>query len=403
MVQFSNRANTLIGQEMFKIADQATELESRGHRICHLELGAVCVPPPLRLIESSLRMLKSGYHGYTLAGGLTALRQKIAEKFGCGELTAANVAITPANFAISQFLTIASDQTTPVVLFSPAFPTYMAASAHLCSNVYVLPLNEKINWELTREDVDHAVYCINSKSPTRLRGCRGAIIVNSANNPTGAVYPLAVMSYLIDKCEEHDIWLLIDETYERLRYVMELPECYFIPRLQEKVVRIGSLSKLFGVPGYRVGYVIADSQFIEKVVLSISTSISCLSSFTQAGVLAALDEIDNHCMSLRVRYAPLMRQYAALVNDSRVLRCDMPMAAYYLFLNIGSTGLNSVEFAKLALEDAYVAVTPGKAFGGVRWDQYVRLACGGSVDEVTEGIKRLICFVRDHRRDGAIL
>ncbi len=380
-LMFSKRGTGLVGQEMFKVLDKAHALESQGIDIIHLELGNPRLKPPVGVVEETVNQLQAGNFGYTSSAGLMGLRQAIVDRYNrllnCG-ISVENVAISPANFLINQFLDLVCDPGDRVVFFSPAFPTYWAAAANIGLEVEDIQLDPKSAFDLTRADVDRAF----ASDPK-------AILVNSANNPTGAVYSKEVLEYLSDECNRRGIWLLSDETYVEICYDGPCHSCVY--DTGSYVVVISSFSKLFSVPGFRTGYVIAAPEVIDKLVLSTSTQISCLPGFTQLGCAAGFEAIDDYVVSISERFKKATSLSADIINNSGILHCSSPKSGFYVFVDISRTDMNDMDFCQKLLEDHHTAVTPGRSFGSA-YLNFVRIATCGDIDDVKEGVRRLISF-----------
>src|SRR6266487_4720974 len=270
---FSFRGRALVGQEMFKVLDKARKLEEKGVHIFHLELGNPRYSPPAEIIDTTIAALQSLNVGYTSSAGLPELRQALATRFTTvygREIGRENVVISPANLLISQCLDLACDRGDRVVVFSPAFPSYYAAAAHIGLEVIDIPLDPESGFQLTERDIEAAM----AAHPK-------AIIVNSANNPTGAVYSREALENLATKCNEAHVWLFSDETYAEVCF--DRPFYSLVNKQHSQLVIISSFSKIFSIPGYRIGYAIAHKAVADKLALSSSTLISCMPAFTQLG------------------------------------------------------------------------------------------------------------------------
>ena len=381
---FSVRGSRLIGQEMFRVMDHAQTLERQGHVIYHLELGNPRIAPPPTILEATMQALRLKHLGYTPMAGLRELRAGVAARYTSltrEGLTETQVVISPANLLIHQFLDITCDPGDHVVCFTPAFPSYFAAAAHLGLRVEAVPLGEKDDFRLTRERVKAAI----ELKPR-------AIILNNANNPTGALYAPSIVQELADRCEEAGIWLLSDETYADLTFDGRFAT--LASAKSKQVVVISSFSKVFSIPGFRVGYALAHEAVAARLALSNSTLYSCLPAFTQLGCLAGLAVIDEYTAHIRTRSARLLVTCADRVNRSGVLRCHIPESGFYLFVDIGATMLDDMTFCRRLLEDHHTAVTPGRSFGSA-YSSFIRLAACGQEEDVLEGIARTIAFAQE--------
>ncbi len=380
---FSSRGERLIGQEMFRVMDRAQVLERQGHRIYHLELGNPRMAPPAEILEATMQSLHAKQLGYAPMAGLKELRAALADRYASlteQQMTASQIVISPANLLIHQFLDITCNPGERVVLFTPAFPSYWAAATHLGLEVMPIPLAERDGFHLSRQAVDSAL-------AARPR----AIIVNNANNPTGAVYAPATLRDLAARCEEAGIWLLSDETYADLTFGRSFVTLA-APRLAQVVV-ISSFSKVLSVPGYRTGYALAHEAVAEKLALSNSTLYSCLPAFTQMGCLAGLSVLDRYAVEVRTRGSRLIKSCHDRINQSGLLHCHNPESGFYLFVDIAGIGLDDMTFCRRLLEEQHTAVTPGRCFGEA-YASFIRLATCGHEDEVLEGVSRTIAFAQ---------
>ena len=374
-LEFSKRGNSLIGQEMFKILDRTHELERGGAKVYHLELGDPKRNPPSEIIDGTIRALEDLEVGYCPSGGLLELRTRIAKSYSSQDrkLEVKDVAVSPANLLISQFLDITCDRGDRSVLFTPAFPTYLAVCRHLGLDTQYVPLKRDHGFRLTTEDVDAA-----------LRHAPKVIIINSGNNPTGAIYDRKVLTYLVDRCVEVDCWLLSDETYLKLNFEKE--SFSLLEFEYSKILIISSFSKIFGIPAFRTGFGIGDPRLIEKVILSSSTLYSCLPKFAQIGICDGFDHMDSYLTEIRSYYQELADECVVILADVDNISCSMPDSGFYLFIDIRRTDLDSMKFSKLLLEEYQTAVTPGDVFG---YRGFVRASICGEREDVREGIRRI--------------
>ncbi len=381
---FSVRGKSLLGQEMFKVLDKARKLEERGVHIFHLELGNPRRKPPSEIIDTTITALQSHNVGYTSSAGLPELRRALATYYSTvagREYRQENVVISPANLLISQCLDLACDRGDRVVFFSPAFPSYYAAAAHIGLEVVDVPLDPQTDFQLSARDIDAAI----SKRPK-------AIIVNSANNPTGAVYSRELLESLAAKCNQERIWLFSDETYAEICF--GYPFYSLADKQHPQLVIISSFSKIFSIPGYRVGFALGHQSVVDKLALSNSTLISCLPAFTQLGCVAGLRVIDSYTAGLRDHFGQIARTCAEIINRSGVLTCSAPQAGFYFFLDISASKLDDMSFSDRLLEERQTAVTPGRSFGQA-YNRHIRIATCGNYDDVLKGVKQVVSLVRE--------
>ena len=380
-LDFSNRGQSLIGQKMFSILDQAKDYEKSGRVIKHLELGEPDQYAPGRIINKTITSLLEHKVGYAPSGGLNSLREGLASYYSQNFkkiFSAQNVAISPANLLIYQLLELICNSSDQVCIFTPGFPTYFAAAKYIGLNISEVPLESSDNFHLKFEHVDEAI----AKNPK-------VIIVNSGNNPTGAVYDKKVLEHLVDKAFENNIWIISDETYGMLSF----NKTYFslLELNYNKIVVISSFSKVFSVAGYRVGYVIADPKVIQKIVLSSSTLYSCLPIFVQEGIQEGLDILDEFTQKRRSDYKELSSECINILRKDNRISCLAPDSGFYLFIDIRKLGLDDFTFCSTLLEDYGTALTPGSSFGK---PGFVRACFCKDINVVKEGLEDLVLFAK---------
>jgi aspartate/methionine/tyrosine aminotransferase len=158
-------------------------------------------------------------------------------------------------------------------------------------------------------------------------------------------------------------------------------------------VVMSSFSKVFSIPGYRVGYALAHPAVVAKLALSTSTLISCLPIFTQLGCVAGLSVLDRYVDGIKAHCRRVSALCSSMVNRSGLLRCAAPESGFYLFIDIEGTGLDDVSFCRRLLEERETAVTPGRSFGA-SCSSSIRIATCGHESDVLEGVSRVIEFAQ---------
>lgn len=378
-MKFSRRGEALIGQEMFHLLDRAKKLESEGKPVYHLELGEPKRYPPGRIINRTITSLLSYNVGYSSSSGLLSLRQYLAAYFFDhfnNQIKTENIIISTANMLIYQILDIICEIKDKVALFTPAFPSYIASCKYIGATICQVPLSTNNGFQITKSSIDEA-FSIKPK----------IIFVNSANNPSGAVYDEKLLKYLLEQAIKHDCWVLSDETYGMLSYDKK----YFslINWDYEKLIVISSFSKIFCVPGYRIGYAIADTRVIKKIALSSSTLYSCLPIFIQEGIIEGISIMDEFANDRKKYYKKLSNECLKILNKSDCLVCVKPESAFYLFIDIRKLEIDDKTFCSRLLEEYRTAVTPGTSFG---CEGFIRASICGDTKEVKKGLRQIVLF-----------
>jgi aspartate/methionine/tyrosine aminotransferase len=378
---FSELSHRLVGQEMFHILDKARGLEREGHEVIHLELGDPFGSPDAAIIEAVAQALKShGWH-YTSSGGEHILRAEISEflkDYFSATVSIDSITIAPANYLITNFLSITCNAGDTVLLVTPCFPSYIASAKMLGINILECPTNAANGYALKGSIVEK----ILTHKPK-------AIIVNSANNPTGAVYSKEILDQILQAAQSIDAYVLSDETYGLLTYDKGFKT--LINEDYDRLVVLSSFSKILSIPGLRLGFQVSRSkkynEFSEKY---LSTTISCIPPFIQKGCAAFLqhkERVKNTLDTLRSHYAI---ETEMIFKEVPILSqwMKIPSSAFYLFIPL-PWGVDGSKFALNLINESHVAVTPGISFGS-DFNCYVRVATCGEGKQVLKGIRLLV-------------
>ena len=366
---------------MFQVLDKAKKLELEGKEICHLELGDPFTSPNNIIIEEVSQALRNNGWHYTSPGGELLLKQQIGEHLKDYFLMIAPpdyITIAPANYLITNFLSLTCDPADKLLLITPCFPSYLASAKMLGIQIIEHPTSPANGYDLD-ESILEKIHIHKPK----------AIIINSANNPTGAVYSQSVLSKIIQAAKLINSWVLSDETYSLLTYNKDfrtlLHEDY------DKLIVLSSFSKIFSIPGLRLGYQVSkNKKFTEKSEKYLSTTISCIPPFIQQGCAEFLrkkelvkEVVDAACKNYANETEKLFNEIPIL---SRWMKA--PKSAFYLFIPLPH-GIDGTEFALNLINQSFVAVTPGISFGS-NYNSYVRIATCGKSEKVHKGIRSFV-------------
>ena len=214
-----------------------------------------------------------------------------------------------------------------------------------------------------------------------------AIVLNSPNNPTGAVYDRESLEAVYEVVRDRDIFVICDDVYRSLCYGAEYHSFAEYRDLREKLLVVQSFSKSWAMTGWRMGWLLADASVRERLELIHQFMVTSTPAPFQDAAIAAL----------RQDPAPMVEEYRQrrelVLGRLRDMGLDVttPDGAFYVFPSIARYGLGSMEFCTRLLREGGVAVTPGAAFGA---DGHVRLSCCCSRDELEKGLDRLERFLR---------
>ncbi|MBV6413225.1 MAG: pyridoxal phosphate-dependent aminotransferase [Xanthomonadales bacterium] len=242
--------------------------------------------------------------------------------------------------------------------------------------------------------------------PEQLRALIGPktrlLVFNNPSNPTGMVYTQAEVRALGDVLVEHDLWILSDDIYNQMIFD-GLPWAHLLhthPQLRDRIILLDSLSKTYGMPGWRVGFAAAPEAMAQALVTLNSNAITNLPEVVNAAAVAALtgpqDIPERMCREFAGKRDEVMATFARIPG----LSCPRPQGAFYAFPDIsfafgkrhGDTLIgNDVDFCNALLDAEGVACVPGSAFGEPKG---LRISYTCKPAELTEGLRRFEAFCK---------
>lgn len=333
------------------------ELRSQGKDIIDFSVGDVHLPTPKNIIKITKQALDKGMTKYSSVQGLIQLRKKI----GNPEEVIITNGSKQALFNIFQILCRRGEQ---VIIPRPYWPSF-PEQVKLAGGVPVVV--DTINHQ---PDIEAIEKSITKKTK--------AILLNSPNNPTGAVYKN------IDKiakiAAQHKLHIILDRAYDKFVYI-KAKKYGFKDFPKEKLITVGSFSKIYGMSGFRVGYAIASKEFIKEMRIIQSHSTGNVCTFAQYGAMAALDT------NIDIKEFQEKRNLAYKLC-SEIFDCIKPEGAFYLFPDVNKylkRFASSEDLAKYLLDNG-VAVVPGEVFGA---PGNIRICCATSKKNIVEGFKRI--------------
>lgn len=371
----------LIGQPMFHLLAKACELEKNGKKIIHFEIGDPNFNSPVHAVEAVKRALNENLTHYTNSMGIIELREAVIEYTRLNwdfKPAMDQVLICPANAIIDFVVRCVVDPGEEVICPDPGFPTYSSVLNYNGVKTIGVQLREKDNFRMDPDEIRSKI-----TNKTKL------IIINVPQNPTGSVMTREEILEVVEIAEEHGIYLLSDEVYAKIIYDKMHFSPGIIDQCKQRTIILNSLSKVYSMSGWRLGYAVGPSELIKKMGLLLQTIVSCLPAFTQHGGIAAILG-DQQLVNERVMI--LKKRRDLLINGLNKLSgvsCVMPDGAFYAFPNITGTGMDGDEFSDKMLQEAGVCVLPGNCFGKFG-KNYVRLSYASTEDEeIIEALNRM--------------
>jgi aspartate aminotransferase len=381
-MKLSKLASEIAESPTFALNEEARLLKERGEAVINLGIGEPKNKTPIAAILSSGAKLTSGEVKYTPPDGLPSMKKAViryTEESYDRLVAPENVIITNGakQSLFNIFYSILNPQD-EVIVIAPYWVSY-CEMIKMCLGVPVIVTPEDGTFTPRFEDIERAV-----TSSTR------AIIVNSPNNPSGAIYPAELIEKIVTMCERKGIYMICDDIYHKLTFDRNVapPAWSFTKKDVENshVIVVNGVAKLYGMTGFRIGWVAAPRDLIRVMTNVLAQTTSCVSPIAQAAAEGALNGLQSVVEALRLQIQnnrDVLLQEMKTFNGARLIP---PQGTFYALPDLRAFNNNSVELSKFLLKKALVVTVPGKEFG---MEGYIRISFAGSVKEVTEGMERI--------------
>ena len=386
-MSLSQVASSIPASPTIALNEEARLLREKGEPVIHLGIGEPKNKTPISAILSSAAKLNSGDVKYTPTDGIPSLKKAIiryTEENYDRVVSPQNVIVSDgAKQSIWNALFAILNPQDEVIVLAPYWVSY-PEMIRMIGGIPVVVTPEDGSFVPSFEEIERVV-----GSYTK------AIIVNSPNNPSGAIYPESLIGRIVDLCESKGIYMICDDIYHKLVFDGNVAvPAYRLSRQDvesSKIVTVNGVAKLYGMTGFRIGWVVANRKLVEIMTNIQSQTTTCVSPVMQAAAEGALTGIQSNIEALRLTMQNnrdiLMQELSAFTG----VRCFKPQGTFYGlpdFRAYCGTGLvkDSVELSNFFLKKALVVTVPGKEFG---MEGYLRISYAGSVKDLTEGIERM--------------
>jgi aspartate aminotransferase len=375
---------------------EAERLSAAGVDVVNFGVGEPDFPTPEHIKQAAIRAIEANLTKYTPTPGIDPLREAVCQwhkrEFGTNYLSTEAVVTVGGKQAIFNALNVLVNEGDEVILPAPYWVSYPDIIRFAGAVPRIVHTDSSDGFRLRAAQVKAAIV-----PQTR------ALLVNSPNNPTGAVIPAGEFERLLDLCRRHGIWLITDECYSHFLYGGSKPfSIAAVDPAKEQVIVAGSCSKTFAMTGWRIGFALGPRTVIDAMIKLQGQSTSNPTSIAQHAALAALTgSMDDAARMLR-DYA---RRRAAVMEGLATIpgvTCAAPEGAFYVFPNVGEspraramrvgkTAADTVRLATDMLASSHVATVAGEAFGA---PGHLRLSYAIAIERVREGIERMKGYLR---------
>jgi aspartate/methionine/tyrosine aminotransferase len=388
-LKFSARAQAIAPFLAMEFGKRAAELEAGGRSVVRLNIGEPDFGAPPQVLEAAARAAQGTRLTYTAALGLPELREAIAGFY----LRAHGVRVDPGRVVVTAGASAALllvtaalvDAGDEVLVGDPSYPCNRQFLAGFGADVRLVPTDAS-----TRFQLDEAL--VRRHWSERTRG----LMIATPSNPTGTSAPPEQLRAMCEFARERGAWRVVDEIYLDLADgdASGRPAPSVLAWDDEAVV-INSFSKYFGMTGWRLGWCVVPPEMVPVVERLAQNYYICPSTLAQHAALACFTpEAIAVCEQRRAEFAARRRLVLEGLREAGLQVPVEPDGAFYVYIDVGSTGLDSMRFCERALDEAGVALTPGHDFGECGASRHVRLSYAASREQLSEGLRRLAGFVR---------
>lgn len=357
--------------------------------VLHLEVGQPDFRTPPHVVEAANAASTAGFHGYTPNKGLVSLREAVTAHSAVATDPEHVVVTCGAVNALVEALAVVVDPGDAVLVPEPGWPNYGMMATLLHAREVGYPVAVDRDGEPDLERLERIV-----AETDRAK----VLLLNTPNNPTGAVYRRETVQAIVDICERHDLFLLSDECYDQVVFDGE----HVSPAKFDtsgRVLTVTSVSKAYAMTGWRIGFLIApDRRFADLVAKVQEPVVACASAVAQKAAEAALLGDQSPVAEMVAAYRD-RRDVAVELLAEHGLGLAPPRGAFYAMADISAATADTYAFARRAVAEHGVALAPGETFGAAGAGT-VRLSLAAHRDVVAEGIGRLARAVASWTEDA---
>lgn len=388
-MRLSDRIQRITESPTIAVSTKAGTMKAAGIDVIDFSAGEPDFPTPENIRQKGIDAINHNFTKYTATAGVKKLRELVAARyqkkydlpFRAEEVILSN----GGKQALYNLMVCLAQEGDEVLIPEPYWVTFPDQVRLAGATPVFVPTQQERQFLIEPEEVEK-----------RITPRSKILILNSPNNPSGAVIPGKTMSALVDLCVKHNIIIISDESYDCFVFppFEHVSPMHFFPRGRENTFVVSTFSKLYAMTGWRLGFAIGPAEVISACERLQSHSTSNPSSISQ---MAGIEALEGDQRSVKIMYEEYLQRrnfIAEALSKMRGVRCNQPQGAFYVFPDI-SAYLNrelpdSIAFCKLLLEKCHVATVPGSAFGV---EGHLRISYATSMQNLREGCHRIQQFL----------
>ncbi len=393
----SKRVININPSQTLTITALALKMKREGKKVISFAAGEPDFATPENIREKAISAIRESFTHYTTNSGIIELKEAILEKLKKDNKieykTSEIMVSTGAKQCLFNTILTICDPGDEVLLPTPCWVSYteqikFAEAVPIFINTY-----QEDAFKLSAAQVEEKI-----SSKTKL------LILNSPNNPTGAVYEVEELKKIAQLLVKYDIYCISDEIYEKLVYdnAKHLSIASLSDEIKEKIITINGVSKSYAMTGWRIGYAAGPEEIIKGMSKIQEHSTSNPNSIAQKASVEALNGRQDTIEEMRRKFEERRKYMVEKLNKIKGVSCLKPSGAFYAFPNVskilekgvkynGKRIINSFDLADFILKETEVALIPGSAFEA---EGYLRLSYATSMEDIKEGLDRIENILR---------
>ena len=382
-MSLSQLARSICESPTLKLNETAAMLREKGEPVIHLGGGEPKSKAPIDAIVNCSALLATGDVKYTPADGIPALKKAIIryteEHYGRVAAAENVIASSGAKQSIMVLLHAILDPKEEVIFPVPYWVSY-PEMVKLAGGVPVPVAARNGGFEPSVEEIAE-----NIGTYTK------AIIINSPNNPSGAVYSDEFVAGVVELCEKRDLYLIMDDTYNRLIFENRKPTNVYdfshaLSLDSSKLVVINCVSKMYAMTGFRIGWAVGGKQVVRAMTNIQSQETSGPAAPSQWAAVGALNGVQSCVESLRLTLENNRNVMMRRLGGFSGVKVVKPGGTFYCFPDFSAYEKDSQKLCHLLLDKVRVVTVPGREFG---MEGHLRMSFCGTIKEITEGVERI--------------
>ncbi|MEA1972681.1 MAG: pyridoxal phosphate-dependent aminotransferase [Candidatus Cloacimonadota bacterium] len=382
----SIKAKRIKPSPTLKVASLAKEMLKSGIEVINFGVGEPDFNTPENIKKEAHKAIDENFTRYTSTSGILELRNAIVNKYKVEndiDYDIDQVLVSPGAKASIVFnLMSICNPGDEILLAAPYWVSYPSQIELADGSPVLIQTNEEDQFKIQPYMLENAI--LKSRKPK-------AVILNSPNNPTGAVYTRDELLRLANICIKYDLIIIADEIYEKLTYdnIQNVNIASLSEEIYNHTITINGVSKAYAMTGWRLGYSVGPKDIIKSATRIQGHTTSCVNTITQKAAVKALAN-DSSIVKMRNEFEKRRNFLVDKLNNIDNVSCNMPKGAFYVMPNVSyylennERGIDSTaKLCEYLLRDFHIDIVPGSAFG---MENFVRFSYANSMDNIKKGL-----------------